>query len=488
MLIFEVILISLLAVSTNAQDYTEYWGNIFIGGDTAENGLSVRAYINNQEFARMPGGTLNGYYYIKIPVDNPNTAEKEGGANGDKLTVEIHNIPVNPQINFEANSLQRIDLAINCIESWECNSWSECLNGIQTRTCTDVNNCGTAIDRPQDSKACIEECTPNWRCTEFESCTSENIKTRACTDLNQCDTQEGKPIETESCQYQSICVSNWQCTTFSTCSNNNQKTRTCIDLQQCNTLEGKPAEIEVCIYHPPIVDCIPSWQCTSFSECNSNNQKIRTCMDLQQCNTLANKPAEIESCQYQEQKEDKERSKSSSKSKKDTSSGDTEVIYIGSTPGESITNSNTLSSNTDKKQEKNNIKKIQAPIRIHQSKKTSKPNFKPLIGIILALYLIMIAMALIVALKMKRFIRKKAYLHFMRLHKNPFKIIVKPNSPRSIFLGYDPEKDAYRIAIKAKPEANKANIEVIKFFSKLLKKKVKIIKGLKTKEKVIKVG
>lgn len=74
----------------------------------------------------------------------------------------------------------------------------------------------------------------------------------------------------------------------------------------------------------------------------------------------------------------------------------------------------------------------------------------------------------------------------MQIIGNSFKIIVKPNSSRNEILGYDKERKAYRINIKAKPEGNKANIEIIKFFSRLLKKRVSIVKGLKSKEKVIK--
>ncbi len=74
----------------------------------------------------------------------------------------------------------------------------------------------------------------------------------------------------------------------------------------------------------------------------------------------------------------------------------------------------------------------------------------------------------------------------MRIKENSFKIIVKPNCSENQILSYDKAKQAYRVNIKAKPENNKANIELIKFLSKLLKKKIKIIKGLKSKEKLIK--
>ena len=67
-----------------------------------------------------------------------------------------------------------------------------------------------------------------------------------------------------------------------------------------------------------------------------------------------------------------------------------------------------------------------------------------------------------------------------------FKIIVKANSAKNEIVKFDDGRGAYRVNIKEKAENNKANIEIMKFFSRLLKKKVKIIKGLKSKEKVLK--
>ena len=76
----------------------------------------------------------------------------------------------------------------------------------------------------------------------------------------------------------------------------------------------------------------------------------------------------------------------------------------------------------------------------------------------------------------------------MQIKESSFKIIVRPNSQKNQILNYDKAKQAYRVNIKAKPEHNKANIEIIKFFSKLLKKRVRIVKGLNSKEKLIKIG
>ena len=65
------------------------------------------------------------------------------------------------------------------------------------------------------------------------------------------------------------------------------------------------------------------------------------------------------------------------------------------------------------------------------------------------------------------------------------KILVKPNSPKTDILKWDSERNALRVNIHAKPEDNEANIEVAKFFSKLLKKKVVIKSGMRSREKLL---
>ncbi len=66
---------------------------------------------------------------------------------------------------------------------------------------------------------------------------------------------------------------------------------------------------------------------------------------------------------------------------------------------------------------------------------------------------------------------------------NILKIIVKPNSLKNNITGFDKNKQALKVEIAAPPEKDKANKELIKFFSKLLKKKVKIISGSRSREK-----
>jgi len=68
---------------------------------------------------------------------------------------------------------------------------------------------------------------------------------------------------------------------------------------------------------------------------------------------------------------------------------------------------------------------------------------------------------------------------------NCLKIIVKPNSSSNEILDFDSEKQALKVSISAPADKNKANLEVIRFFSKLLKKKVRIKSGLKSREKLV---
>ncbi len=47
------------------------------------------------------------------------------------------------------------------------------------------------------------------------------------------------------------------------------------------------------------------------------------------------------------------------------------------------------------------------------------------------------------------------------------------------------ENNIYHVNVKARAENNKANLELIKFFSKLTGKQVRILSGLKSKKKLI---
>jgi len=65
------------------------------------------------------------------------------------------------------------------------------------------------------------------------------------------------------------------------------------------------------------------------------------------------------------------------------------------------------------------------------------------------------------------------------------KILVKPGKRENRIIGYDPERGAVIVEIRTQAQENKANLEVIRFFSKILKRKAIIKSGFRSKEKTL---
>jgi uncharacterized protein len=79
----------------------------------------------------------------------------------------------------------------------------------------------------------------------------------------------------------------------------------------------------------------------------------------------------------------------------------------------------------------------------------------------------------------------------MNLHEHindqKMSVIVKPNAKKNEVLGYDEHKKAVRIAVKAVPDKGKANTALMKFVSKLLGVKVRIVSGKKNRTKILEI-
>jgi hypothetical protein len=43
-----------------------------------------------------------------------------------------------------------------CEGLWNCEQWSECVNGMQIRSCEDIRSCGTENKKPEISRDCME--------------------------------------------------------------------------------------------------------------------------------------------------------------------------------------------------------------------------------------------------------------------------------------------------------------------------------------------
>lgn len=69
-------------------------------------------------------------------------------------------------------------------------------------------------------------------------------------------------------------------------------------------------------------------------------------------------------------------------------------------------------------------------------------------------------------------------------------IRVKPNSHTHRIIGYNPERNVIEIALNAQPregEANAALVDVLKSSLKVPKEKIKIVSGLKNRDKIVEI-
>jgi len=70
------------------------------------------------------------------------------------------------------------------------------------------------------------------------------------------------------------------------------------------------------------------------------------------------------------------------------------------------------------------------------------------------------------------------------LEKGPIQAVVKPNAKKTEVLEWL-DDHTVKIAIAAPAEENKANVELVRFLSKQVKRRVRIKSGLTSKRKVV---
>ena len=70
------------------------------------------------------------------------------------------------------------------------------------------------------------------------------------------------------------------------------------------------------------------------------------------------------------------------------------------------------------------------------------------------------------------------------LQKGSVELIVKTNAPKRALVLVD---GIWVVFVKAKPENNKANDEIENYLSKLTAKNVKIVRGMTSKKKAVKI-
>lgn len=119
-----IVLILLSAVVSYGQllgTECEPYGSIYIKGEPAIDNLPVVAFIDGQQMADCV--TTGGQYSLVIALDDPDTPEKEGWADGDIIEIQVNGNVANPSFAATTGRM-RIDLTINSL-SVRLDTWGK---------------------------------------------------------------------------------------------------------------------------------------------------------------------------------------------------------------------------------------------------------------------------------------------------------------------------------------------------------------------------
>ena len=87
--------------------------------------------------------------------------EQEQGATTEETTEAVSEVqvPVTGEVSSSSETTQT-EQTPTCTPDWQCDEWSECIDGEQTRECNDKNNCGSDEGKP----ALLQSCQPAETC------------------------------------------------------------------------------------------------------------------------------------------------------------------------------------------------------------------------------------------------------------------------------------------------------------------------------------
>ncbi len=105
------------------------------------------------------GTTVSAFYSLVAPVSLRGGGG--GGGGGGRRVVSTSNSTNSTRLSTNSTngtgpSLTASSASNACTTLWTCTDWSECADGLQTRTCSDANECGTTLGRPALSRACAQ--------------------------------------------------------------------------------------------------------------------------------------------------------------------------------------------------------------------------------------------------------------------------------------------------------------------------------------------
>ncbi|MEM5871334.1 MAG: hypothetical protein QW051_00510 [Candidatus Aenigmatarchaeota archaeon] len=111
----------------------------------------------NDEYIFYTGYTSAGTHNITVIISDGELTDSH------EWRVIVHDVPLPPSPPSPPSGPPPTKPP--CKEDWRCTEWSTCpIYEIQTRTCVDINNCGTTYEKPEETRKCTY--TPEANCSD----------------------------------------------------------------------------------------------------------------------------------------------------------------------------------------------------------------------------------------------------------------------------------------------------------------------------------
>ena len=173
--VFFLVLLGIF-VSAIPQLPAQFYGSATINGAPAADGLVVNAFIGGVNYPQ-DGIVQGGEYGITVASDDLDTAQKEGGQEGDVIVFKIDGNAAAETGIWHSGVQTDLDLTIgtNC----ECTSWQD--DGCGEGSCSD--------NQMRQTRVCPSDCGSESRCVSDPSCTA----VCECTSGACCDGCDYRP-------------------------------------------------------------------------------------------------------------------------------------------------------------------------------------------------------------------------------------------------------------------------------------------------------
>lgn len=161
---------------------TTYYIRWITGNVTTTNIYLVNAVTNTQYTiaVNIPSATTDFIYSYAF---KPTATYPQG--NYKILVVDSSDTTIKDYSDSSFAIGSTITEPITCTENWSCGGWSACLNNQKTKTCVDLNGCGTTANKPATIESCTSiTCTPSWTC-EWSQCIN-GYMSKVVVDKNNC--------------------------------------------------------------------------------------------------------------------------------------------------------------------------------------------------------------------------------------------------------------------------------------------------------------